>query len=402
MTDQPPKVLFYIPEDSTSQMDGPMADALNIAKSFKLANIPSIFVLNGHPDKFQKFIETGADVRRLDMPLPGFRHHISFSYRRKFSQQLAELIKTENIDVLHLGSRANYVLNYLKTQSILKVCTQAGGTPDPEPLKMINSWIFNPKRLLKRWYYKYVTWNFKHADLVICPSETARQTAIITCNVKPEKTVVIRPHAASQLETSKTGQIRKEFDVNNDEKIVLSVGRITKAKGVEDVGKVAKILFARGKKFRFLFAGYERDMDYALRVREKYGKYITFIGHRQDVANAFADADMLLHLSHREGSPLAIIESLEFGLPCIAWDIPGVNEDVHDGLTGKVSPFGNHKHVADSIQSILENPVELHRLSNGANIKFSDHSISDYAGKILSAYKCRKSDQLRHSKPTFL
>ena len=402
MTDRLPKVLFYIPEDSTSQMDGPMADAINIAKSFKLANIPSIFVFNGHPDKFQKFIETGADVRMLDMPLPGFKHHISFLYRRKFSRQLAELIEAEHIDVLHLGSRANYVLNYLKTQSILKVCTQAGGTPDPEPLKMINSWIFNPKRLLKRWYYKYVTWNFKHADLVICPSETARQTAIITCNVKPEKTVVIRPHAASQLETSKTGQIRKEFDVNNDEKIVLSVGRITKAKGVEDVGKVAKILFARGKKIRFLFAGYERDMDYALRVREKYGKYITFIGHRQDVANAFADADMLLHLSHREGSPLAIIESLEFGLPCIAWDIPGVNEDVHDGLTGKVSPFGNHKHVADSIQSILENPVELHRLSNGANIKFSDHSISDYAGKILSAYKCRTSDQLRHSKPTFL
>jgi glycosyltransferase EpsD len=255
---------------------------------------------------------------------------------------------------------------------------------------MLNSWIFNPKNLLKRWYYKYVTWNFKHADLVVCPSETARQTAIIAYNVKPEKAVVIRPHAASQLKTSKIGQIRKEFEVDDDEKIILSVGRITKAKGVEDVGKVAKILFARGKTFRFLFAGYERDTGYAFRVKEKYGKYVTFVGHRQDIANAFADADMLLHLSHREGSPLAIIESLEFGLPCVAWDIPGVNEDVYDGITGKVSPFGNHNHVADSIQTILENPVELNRLSNGASMKFSEHSIRDYAGKILSAYKRRK------------
>ena len=390
MTDRLPKVLFYIPEDSTSQMDGPMADAINIAKSFNIANIPSIFVFNGHPDKFQKFIETGADVRMLDMPLSGFKHHISFLYRRKFSRQLAELIEAEHIDLLHLGSRANYVLNYLKTQSILKVCTQGGGTPDPKPLKMLNSWIFNPKNLLKRWYYKYVTWNFKHADLVVCPSETARQTAIIAFNVKPEKAVVIRPHAASQLKTSKIGQIRKEFEVDDDEKIILSVGRITKAKGVEDVGKVAKILFARGKTFRFLFAGYERDTGYAFRVKEKYGKYVTFVGHRQDIANAFADADMLLHLSHREGSPLAIIESLEFGLPCVAWDIPGVNEDVYDGVTGKVSPFGNHNHVADSIQTILENPVELNRLSNGASMKFSEHSIRDYAGKILSAYKRRK------------
>ncbi|MEC9293669.1 MAG: glycosyltransferase family 4 protein [Chloroflexota bacterium] len=390
MAERPPKVLFYIPDDRTSQMDGPMADAINIARSFKLANIPSIFVFNGHPDKFQKFIDTGVDVRILDMPLPGFKHHASFLYRRKFSKQLAELIEAEKIDVLHLGSRANYVLNYLKTQSILKVCTQGGGTPNPKPLKMLNSWIFNPKSLLKQWYYKYVTWNFKYADLVLCPSETARQSAIITCNVKPEKTVVIRPHARSQLKTSKAGQIRKEFGVNNDEKIILSVGRITKAKGVEDVGKVAKMLFARGEKFRFLFAGYARDMDYAFKVKEKYGKYVTFIGHRQDIANAFADADILLHLSHREGSPLAIIESLEFGLPCVAWDIPGVNEDVYDGVTGKVSPFGNHNHVADAIQTILKNSVELTRLSNGASMKFREHSILDYAGKILSAYKHRK------------
>ncbi len=110
MTDQPPKVLFYIPEDSTSQMDGPMADAINIAESFKLANIPSIFVFDGHPDKFQKFIESGVDVRNLDMPLPGFKRHLSFLYRRKFSRQLANLIKTENIDVVHLGSRGTYVL----------------------------------------------------------------------------------------------------------------------------------------------------------------------------------------------------------------------------------------------------------------------------------------------------
>jgi glycosyltransferase involved in cell wall biosynthesis len=391
MTDRPPKVLFYIPEDSTSPMDGPMADAINIAESFKLANIPSIFVFDGHPDKFQKFIESGVDVRNLDMPLPGFKRHLSFLYRRKFSRQLANLIKTENIDVVHLGSRGTYVLNYLKTQSVLKVCVQQGGTPNPKPLKVLDHWTFNPKTLLKLWYRKYVVWNFKHADLVICPSETARQAAIITFGVKSEKTVVIKLHVRSQLKTSKTGQIREEFGIGDNERIILSAGRITRAKGVEDFGEVAKILCTRGKKYKFLFAGHERDTEYASQIKEKYNQYVTFIGYRPDIANTFADADLLLHLSHRESSVLAIIESLEFGLPCVAWDIPGVNENVYDGLTGRVSPFGNFNHVADSIEAILENPVELNRLSQGATMKFSDHSIENYAGEILNAYKlCKK------------
>ena len=193
------------------------------------------------------------------------------------------------------------------------------------------------------------------------------------------------------MKNAKIGQIRQEFGIGKDEKIILSVGRITKAKGVEDIGKVAKILFERGEKYRFLFAGHQRNAQYAQRIKEKYGKYVTFIGHRQDIANAFADADMLVHLSHREGSPLAIIESLEFGLPCVAWDIPGVNEDVYEGLTGRVSPFGNFNHVADSIQKILGNPDEMDRFANGATTKFSEHAIQNYAGKILDAYKlCKK------------
>ncbi len=390
MIDHPPKVLFYIPENNTTKMDGPLADAINMAESFKLANIPSIFVFNGHPDKFQKFIDTGADVRTLDMPLPGFKHYINFLYRRKFSRKLANLIKTENIDVVHLGGRATYILNYLKSESVLKVCVQQGGTPEPKPKKMIISWTYNPKKLLKLWYIKYVVWNFKHADLVICPSETARQETIITFNVNSKKTVVIRPHARGQLKTSKTGQIRKEFGISDNERIILSAGRITKAKGVEDFGEVAKILFARGKKYRFLFAGHERDTEYGSKIKEKYGKYVIFLGDRVDIANIYADADMLVHLSHREGSPLAIIESLEFGLPCVTWDIPGVNEDVYVGLTGRVSPFGDHNHVADSIEAILENPVELNRLSKGATMKFNQYSVKDYAGKILNAYKLRR------------
>ena len=117
------------------------------------------------------------------------------------------------------------------------------------------------------------------------------------------------------------------------------------------------------------------------------------MGIGKDLARGKLGEDMLVSLLEKAEitqSYFNIIESLEFGLPCVAWDIPGVNEDVYDGVTGKVSPFGDHNHVADSIEAILENPVELNRLSKGATMKFNQYSVKDYAGKILNAYKLRR------------
>ena len=94
-------------------------------------------------------------------------------------------------------------------------------------------------------------WNYKRADLVLCLSNAAREYAIKVCRTKPEVAVVVRPGVTRRLDDAQPGDVRREFDVKPDEKIVLSVGRITKAKGVEDFGEVAKILSERGKNFKF-------------------------------------------------------------------------------------------------------------------------------------------------------
>lgn len=127
MKNTPPKVLMYYAAHWGSQVDGTMTIALNIAKGFSLAKIPSIFIFNGHPDIFRLFEETGVDVRRIEMPKPGVVKHFNPIYRRRFSRKLVELISKEGIDVLHLGQREAYILNYVKKFRVLKGCHQNGG-----------------------------------------------------------------------------------------------------------------------------------------------------------------------------------------------------------------------------------------------------------------------------------
>jgi len=111
---------------------------------------------------------------------------------------------------------------------------------------------------------------------------------------------------------------------------------------------------------------------------------------RSDIPNVYADADLLVHLSHREGSPLVVIEALEFGVPCVAWDIPGSSEDVEDGVTGRAVPFGDHFAAADAIEQIFEQPGLLAKFGEGAQERFTRFAVGDYAPHIMSAIEDRR------------
>ena len=372
-------------------MNGPTVDAINIAKSFADSKVPSIFVFNGHTDIFDRFRRTGIDVRRFAMPISGVKQHFNPFYRRRFSRRLASLIEDEAIDILHLGHGANYIINYVKNLDILKVTVQSASHPGFEPVAFFHEGIrFHPKSVLKAWYRKYVQLNYKTADLVFSPGDAAGEATIRAYGVMPERAMIMRVGSPGRVAGSERGVIRQEFGIGESEKVILTVGRITKAKGVEDIGIVAKILASRGKNYRFLFAGYERDEVYGKKIREQYREFVTFIGHRRDIANAYADADLMAHLSHREGTPLVVIESLEFGIPCVAWDLPGVSEDVEDGVTGSAVRFGDHAAAADAIERILEQPKKWEMFSEGARERFASFSIDDYAGRLLAAYEVRR------------
>ena len=97
---------------------------------------------------------------------------------------------------------------------------------------------------------------------------------------------------------------------------------------------------------------------------------MTFIGGRTDIPDCLVDADIYLHPSHREGLPISIIESLEFGLPAVVWDIPGCNELVIDDKNGYLPKFGDVQVAADPIDRLLSDEDLYARVSKEAVIRF--------------------------------
>jgi len=80
-----------------------------------------------------------------------------------------------------------------------------------------------------------------------------------------------------------------------------------------------------------------------------------------DVPDVMRAHDIYLKLSRNEGSPNAVLEALASGLVTIAFDIPGVIDDVlRDGRSGYIVPSGDTRAVVDRIGRLDADPQHVY------------------------------------------
>jgi glycosyltransferase involved in cell wall biosynthesis len=90
--------------------------------------------------------------------------------------------------------------------------------------------------------------------------------------------------------------------------------------------------------------------------------HVRFAGHRDDVPDVIAAADVFLLASMVEGLPLVVLEAMAAGRPVVGTRVPGTSEVVEDGVTGRlVEPggldgSGESEALAEAILEPLRNP----------------------------------------------
>lgn len=386
---EPSKILFYLTDPGSDRVHGPIVNAINVAQSVSDNSIPAVFVFNGSNKIFSRLQATGVDVRRSDFPISSRRTHLNPFYRRKYSRIVGEFLESNRISIVHMFPRATYLMHYIASQNVSKVVEQLYASPNPKPLGLFDGgFSLNPRALASAWYRKYVRLNYKPADLVISHGEGQRSASTTVFGVPSERTTIVTPGIPSQKHKSNSGKLRQELGLDGTQKIVVSLGRITRAKGVEEFGEIASIISKRRSDISFVFVGAGTNQEYEDRILNQYGQFVTFLGHRADVPNILEDSDLYLHPSHREGLPLSIIESMEFELPALAWDIPGCNELISDGENGILRDFGDIEGMAESVMSLVSDPAKVADMGSAARKKFAlTYDIAQFAPRLIEAYK---------------
>lgn len=81
--------------------------------------------------------------------------------------------------------------------------------------------------------------------------------------------------------------------------------------------------------------------------------FILPVGHMVNMADVYAEHDVVVLPSHREGTPLVVIEAFAAGLPVVATDVGAVHECVH-GALGVVIAANSPEALAQGIGTVLQ------------------------------------------------
>ncbi len=115
---------------------------------------------------------------------------------------------------------------------------------------------------------------------------------------------------------------------------------------------------------------------------------VVFLGHRDDVPELLAVADLFVLPSISEGLPLSVVEAMAAGKPVVATAIGGIDEAVVDGETGILVPPADPVALAAAIRRLLAEGSFARRLGEAgrarARREFSAEAMAERIGGIYA------------------
>jgi N-acetyl-alpha-D-glucosaminyl L-malate synthase BshA len=152
--------------------------------------------------------------------------------------------------------------------------------------------------------------------------------------------------------------------------VLVHVSNFRPLKRVTDVVRVfARVRAARPARLRLVGDGPERATVEALARELGVAADVDFLGERDDLPAALADAAVFLLPSETESFGLAALEALACGVPVVASRTGGVPEVVPDGEVGFLHAVGDCDAMAASTLRLLEDPALRARLGRAARAR---------------------------------
>lgn len=118
--------------------------------------------------------------------------------------------------------------------------------------------------------------------------------------------------------------------------------------------------------FQFVGDGLMRD------AREQQARdlgiagQVSFLGHREDIAELLAASDLFVLPSRTEAFPNGLVEGMAAGLPSIASDVGGIPELIQHDRNGLLVPPGDPVALAHAITALLSDELRAAALGHSA------------------------------------
>jgi len=221
---------------------------------------------------------------------------------------------------------------------------------------------------------------FRSADHIIAECPQDREDMIRLYNAPPEKiSIVPCGFSAKEFYPIDKKRARRILQFNENDKIILQLGRMVPRKGVDNVIRAIGAMKNAKSPLRLVIVGGEHDkpdpglspeLSRLQKIAKEEGVHssVVFTGRKQRDALKFyyAAADIFITTPWYEPFGITPLESMACGTPVIGSKVGGIKFTVEEGKTGLLVPPHNPSALAESIESLITDEKLLASMHHNA------------------------------------
>lgn len=268
-------------------------------------------------------------------------------YDIALASKMAEVIKRENLDLLHVHYAIPHAVCAILAKQMsgtnIKIVTTLHGTDITVlgyDLTMTDA----------------IRFGIEQSDTVTAVSNSLiEQTYDL---IHPQKKIVpvynfIDERVYKKMDAT---NLKDEFGIKPEEKVIIHVSNFRAVKRVPDVVKSFSLIQEKISA-KLLLIGDGPEMTVVSKLVEKLNlkDKVLFLGKQDNLEELYSMSDLMLLLSEKESFGLVALEAMACGVPCIGTNIGGLPEVIIDGETGYICELGNLNEIAEKSIHILMN-----------------------------------------------
>jgi glycosyltransferase involved in cell wall biosynthesis len=255
-------------------------------------------------------------------------------------RRLAAYVRRERVDVLHAHMFGSNVWGTVVGR-LARV---------PVVVAHEHTWSFEGQPL-RRMLDRELIGRF--SDAFVAVSRADRRKMIEIERVPAERVRFI-PNGIDARAPVAGRDLRAELGIGSGP-LIGAVGTLRTQKAYEVLIRASASLRERHADLHVLIAGGgpERERLDALIDELGLGDVVMMLGRRLDVPNILAELDVAVCASSFEGSPLAVMEYMEAGLPIVATSVGGIPDLIDDGVHGVLVQPGDPIELAGAVDELL-------------------------------------------------
>lgn len=309
--------------------------------------------------------------------------------------RLRELLKRGGFGILH---------THLFHANLVGRLAARNGVPP-----IVLGTIHIAERRFRPWHFWLDRMTLGPRGVEVCVSKAVSEFTRERAGIPAERLRVIpngvdlsrfEKYAGAEARQAAARELRSEFSLPQETRVVVAVGRLEEQKGYPDLIDAWAQLRRNSRPdiadSVLIIAGEGRQRpSLEAQIRQLgVSEHVRLPGHREDVPKFLAGADLLAFSSHYEGFGLALVEAMAAGLPVVATAVDSVPEVAGDCPAARLVPARDPAALAKAIAESLATAGD----GREAQAAFARARAQTYAlPKMLEAYAALYDELLAHS-----